>query len=373
MTKSSNRGENDAVRVALVGYGLAGSVFHAPLIAYTEGLEIAAIATRDPARQAAAQADFAEALIVDDVTNIWSNADDYDLVVIATPNSSHAPLAMAALESGLNVVVDKPMAVSVADCEQLVTASRENKRLLSVFQNRRWDGDFLTVSLLVRSNNLGSINRFESRFERWRPVPRSNSWRETGTLDEGAGLLYDLGSHLIDQALTLFGEPITVYAEMDARRDGVDTDDDCFVALTFADGVRAHLWASAIARNPGCRFRLCGMKGTFEKRGLDPQEDALRAGRRPNSTNWGAEPSELWGSICGERDGLNYEGRVETLRGDYPAFYNQMRDAIVHGAPVPVDPADGILTLRVIEAARRSAEEGVVVDLRESSEQPAAR
>ncbi|HEY9789438.1 MAG TPA: Gfo/Idh/MocA family oxidoreductase [Candidatus Obscuribacterales bacterium] len=371
MTKSSNRTENDVVRIALVGYGLAGSVFHAPLIQYTEGLEIAAIVTRDPVRQAAAQADFPEALIVDDVTKIWSNAGEYDLAVIATPNSSHAPLAMAALDAGLNVVVDKPMATTVADCEQLVAASRTNKRLLSVFQNRRWDGDFLTVSLLVRSNNLGSINRFESRFERWRPVPKANAWRETGGHDQGAGLLYDLGSHLIDQAMTLLGEPISVYAEMNARRAGVETDDDCFVALTFADGVRAHLWASAMARNPGCRFRLCGMKGTFEKRGLDPQEDALRAGRRPNTANWGAEPSEFWGNIWSERDGLNHEGRVETLRGDYPAFYQQMRDAIVNGAPVPVDPADGIKTLRVIEAALRSAGEGIVVDLRE--EKPVAK
>jgi scyllo-inositol 2-dehydrogenase (NADP+) len=365
MTKSSNKSEKDEVRVALIGYGLAGSVFHAPLISYTEGLSLKAIVTRDPKRQAAARADFPETEIVEDSADIIQRADEYDLLVVATPNNSHAPLAMAGLKAGLNLVVDKPMGISVDECVQLVTASREQDKLLSVFQNRRWDADFLTISLLLRSRNLGPINRFESRFERWRPVPRADSWRERGSAADGAGILFDLGSHLIDQALTLFGKPETVYAELHTRRPGVESDDDCFVALTFADGVCAHLWMSHIARKPGARFRVCGMQGTFEKYGLDPQEDALRAGRRPNTPSWGSEPSDFWGTIAAERDGLHYEGRVETLRGDYPAFYKQMRDAVRGLGPVPVDPMDGVWTLRVIEAARQSAAESKVVTLAE--------
>jgi scyllo-inositol 2-dehydrogenase (NADP+) len=363
MTKSSNKADKRVVRVALVGYGLAGSVFHAPLIECTDNMQLTAIVTRDPARQAAARLAFPEADIIDDVETLWARAAEFDLAVIAAPNRFHAPLAIAALNAGLHVVVDKPMALTSHECEQMVTTSRAQQKLLSVFQNRRWDADFLTISLLVRSNNLGPITRLESRFERWRPISKG-TWRESGTVDEGAGLLFDLGSHLVDQALTLFGKPQFVYAELDTRRANVGADDDCFIALTFPGGVRAHLWTSAVARRPGPRFRLCGLLGTFEKEGLDPQEDALRAGRRPTaSMTWGAEPSEFWGSIHAERDGLNYEGRVETLHGDYPAYYKQMRDAIIDGAPVPVDPADAVLTARVIEAARRSAELHEIVSL----------
>jgi scyllo-inositol 2-dehydrogenase (NADP+) len=363
MSKSSNKQDasDRVVRVALIGYGLAGSVFHAPLIAYTPGMEVTAIVSRDPSRQATAKADFPEADIIGDAAQLWRQADKYDLVVIATPNSTHAPLAVAALDAGLHVVIDKPMAVSLQECVDILAARDRNGKLVSVFQNRRWDGDFLTVSLLVRSNNLGSINRFESRFERWRPTPKPNSWREQGAVQEGAGLLYDLGSHLIDQAICLFGRPLSVYAETNVRRAGVQSDDDCFIALTFPSNVRAHLWVSAVARKQAPRFRLCGMTGTFEKFGLDPQEDALRAGRRPTTASWGAEPSEYWGTISAEREGLNYEGRVETLQGDYPAFYKQMRQAIVAGGELPVDPADSMLTLKVIEAARKSAQDGVLV------------
>jgi scyllo-inositol 2-dehydrogenase (NADP+) len=363
MLKSNKSDGKDDLRVALIGYGLAGSVFHAPLISCTEGLLLKAIVTSNAERQAGARADFPDAEVVSAPEEIIRRADEYDLLVIASPNNSHAPLAMAGLESGLNLVIDKPMGISVAECQQLVATSRKQEKLLTVFQNRRWDADFLTISLLLRSNSLGSINRLESRFERWRPVPRANSWRELGRAADGGGILFDLGAHLIDQALTLFGRPETVYAEMNARRPGVASDDDCFVALTFAGGITAHLWMSHIARKSGARFRLCGMQGTFEKFGLDPQEDALRAGRRPNTASWGSEPSDCWGTIASERDGLHYEGRVETLHGDYPAFYKQMRDAMRGLGPVPVDPMDGVLTLQVIEAARMSARQKVVVEL----------
>jgi predicted dehydrogenase len=352
---------DSTTKVALIGYGLAGRVFHAPLISATAGMQLSAVVTRDAEKAQSIQATYPTTEIIADAADIWKRSTDFDLVVIATPNSSHAPLAMAALEANLNVIVDKPMALNASDCQRLIDLSQSKDKLLTVFHNRRFDADFLTVQLLLRSNSLGAVNRFESRFDRWRPVPKEGAWRERGGIEDGAGLLFDLGSHLIDQALVLFGKPLSVYCEMNSRRPGISTDDDSFVALTFADGVRAHLWMSALVRKPAPRFRVCGMLGTFEKFGLDPQEDALRAGRLPNSSSWGAEPSELWGTISSEREGLHYEGRVETLRGDYPAFYRQLREAVLGEAIAPVDPAEALLTIQVIEAARRSAEIAEVV------------
>lgn len=355
--------EKADLRVALVGYGLAGSVFHAPLISCTQGMRLSAIVCRDPARRESARIDHPDAELLDSPAQLWQRNGEFDLAVIASPNSTHAPLAMAALEAGINVLIDKPMAVTAADCAAVIDLSKSKGKLLTVFQNRRLDADFLTVQLLMRSKALGKINRYESRFERWRPVPKPGSWRELSGSADGGGLLFDLGAHLIDQALVLFGRPLSVYAETDVRRQNVQSDDDCFVALTFDEGVRAHLWMSTMVRKPAPRFRICGMLGSFEKYGLDPQEDALRAGRRPDAANWGSEPSELWGTISSEREGLHYEGRVETLRGDYPAFYRQLRDAVRGESPPPVDPEEALLTMVVLEAARLSAEKREVVQL----------
>src|ERR1019366_10053029 len=261
------------LRVALIGYGVAGSIFHAPLISATPGMRIAAIVTRSPARQQQAQQDFPKAEIFAAVDQLWSQSAHFDLVVIAAPNRLHAPLGIAALNAGLPVVIDKPMAGSVADAENLIATSQNTGKLLSVFQNRRWDNDFLTVQQLLKATMLGPITRLESRFDRYRPEPRANAWRELSAPEEAGGLLYDLGSHLIDQAVQLFGQPTQVYAEMEHQRPGVRVDDDTFVALTFPSGIHAHLWMSVVARIIGPRMRLSGLRGTYEKWGLDPQED----------------------------------------------------------------------------------------------------
>ena len=197
----------------------------------------------------------------------------YDLVVIATPNRLHVPLGIAALEAGLPVVIDKPMAPSVAEAQKLIEASQRTGKLLTVFQNRRWDSDFRTVRSLLDADLdlLGTVTRFESRFERYRPTPRHDAWRELGGSDEAGGLLYDLGSHLIDQALILFGTPTKVYAEIERRRAGVQVDDDTFVALQFASGVRAHLWMSSVARIPGPRMRISGLRAPTKNGGWTPR------------------------------------------------------------------------------------------------------
>jgi len=350
------------LRVVIIGYGLAGAVFHAPLVTATPGMTVAGIVTNNPERKERAHRDFPEAAILSTAEDIWRDPSQYDLVVVAVPNRMHMSLGLAAMKAGLPVVIDKPMAATVADAEQLIATSKSTGNLLTVFQNRRWDNDFLTVRQLITADLLGLITRFESRFERYRAEPRPDAWRELPVPEEAGGLLYDLGSHLIDQALLLFGQPASIYAEMDIQRPGAQVDDDTFVALQFASGVRAHLWMSVVARTPGPRLRINGLRGTYEKWGLDPQEDALSSGLRPGDPSWGLEPRERWGHLSTDAGGLHIDGPVETLPGAYERYYELLCDALISGGPPPVDPADALDTLHVIEAAKRSASSGTVVE-----------
>jgi scyllo-inositol 2-dehydrogenase (NADP+) len=347
------------VRVALIGYGLGGEVFHAPLIASVPDLSLGTIVTSDPERQARARDRYPSARIVDRADSIWDAPDEHDLVVVSTPNSSHTPLGLAAIESGLSVVIDKPLAATAADGRALASAAAEHGVLLSVFQNRRWDGDFLTVRRLLERDVLGPIHRFESRYERWRPQPKAGAWRERGAPEEAGGLLFDLGSHLADQAMQLFGRPRHVYAEVDRRRPGVEVDDDLFVALSHRDGVRSHLWATVLAATPGPRFRVLGLRGAFEKYGMDVQEDALAAGGLPVDDTWGREPAEQWGRLS---NGDTVEV-VESEPGAYQRYYAGVAEAVRSGGPPPVDVRDSIEVLEVLEAARESSRTGVVVEL----------
>ncbi len=361
---SSTHSHSDTVRVALIGYGLAGSVFHAPLISATPGMSLAAIVTSSSARQQQARQDFPAAEILTEVDALWSQSTRYDLVVVATPNRSHVPLGLAALNVGLPVVIDKPLAATAAGAEQLITTSKKTGKLLTVFQNRRWDNDFLTVRQLLADDLLGPITRFDSHYDRYRAAPRPDAWRESAATEDAGGLLYDLGSHLIDQATQLFGRPQQVYAEIERQRPGAQVDDDTFVALTFAHGIHAHLSMSVVARIAGARFHINGLHGTYEKWGMDPQEDALRRGMRPGDPDWGKEPRELWGRLSTAVGGMHIDGAVETLTGSYESFYRLLRDALVTGGPLPVDPADAALTLHIIEAAQQSARGRNVVALK---------
>jgi predicted dehydrogenase len=342
--------------VGLIGYGLAGAAFHAPLIAATPGLGLAAVVTSNAERARQARAEHPGVEVADSAERLWERADELDLVVVASPNRSHVPLALAALEAGLAVVVDKPLAATAADARRLVDEARSRGLLLTVFQNRRWDGDFLTLRRLLAEGALGGVHRFESRFERWRPTPKPG-WRERGDPAEAGGALYDLGSHLVDQALVLFGPVRHVYAELDRRRPGVEVDDDAYVALTHASGVRSHLWMSAVAAEHAGRFRVLGSRAAFVKGGLDVQEEALRRGRWPGNHGWGEEPPERWGRLGAGEEWVS----VPTERGAWPEFYAGVAAALRDGAPPPVDPADAVAGLEVIEAARRSAAERVVV------------
>jgi scyllo-inositol 2-dehydrogenase (NADP+) len=347
------------VRVGLIGYGLGGEVFHAPVVEANPEMRLVTIVTSDSERQARARARYPSTRVVDRVELLWERADVHDLVIVCTPNSGHVPLATAALEAGRSVVVDKPLAATAADGRALADLATGRGLLLTVFQNRRWDGDFLALRKLVEEDALGPIVRFESRYERWRPEPKAGAWRERGAPDEAGGLLFDLGSHLVDQALQLFGRPTQVYAEVDKRRPGVEVDDDVFVALTHPGGVHSHLWATVTAAILGPRFRVLGLRGAFEKYGIDPQEEALAAGARPGEPGWGTEPEELWGQLSNG----DTERRVRTEPGDYPAFYRGVVEALRTGGDPPVDVRESIEGLEVLEAARESSRTGVVVAL----------
>ena len=350
------------LRVGLVGYGLAGSVFHAPLIAATEGLALDTVVTSNPERQRVARAEFPDVRVAATPDELLARSGELDLIVIASPNKTHVPLATAALQAGLPVVVDKPLSGTAAEARELAALAEERGLLLSVFQNRRWDNDFRTLSALLADGALGDVQRFESRFERWRPRPKGG-WRESGAPEEIGGLLYDLGSHVVDQALVLFGPAVQVYAESDVRRAGAAADDDTFIALTHANGVRSHLYVSATAAQLGPRFRVLGERAGYVKYGLDPQEAALREGRRPGES-WGEEPEALWGRLGAGESPLTGGGEpVESLPGDYPAYYAAIAAALRDEGPNPVPAQEAAAALDVLEAARRSAREGVTVRL----------
>jgi scyllo-inositol 2-dehydrogenase (NADP+) len=345
MTKDS------PLRVALIGYGIAGSVFHAPLIAHTTSLALKAIVTTNPDRVAQAKADFPEAKVVASADQIWKEADQFDLAVIASPNRFHYPQAKAAMESGLAVVIDKPVATSSAQCQDLISTSERTGKLLTVFQNRRWDGDFLTVKQLIDDGKLGPIVRFESRFERYRPQKKVDAWRESGNQEDAGGLLFDLGSHLIDQACVLFGRPDQIYAEIEKRRPDVQVDDDVFVSLRFPSGIIAHLWANVVARIKGPRFRVLGLDGSYEKYEMDPQEDALRAGKRPGDQGWGESAQSDWGQLATTFNGQSIDETLPTLPGCYEHFYEQVAAAMRGQAVVPVNADDALRCLKLIESA----------------------
>lgn len=335
------------MRTALIGYGLGGAAFHAPFLATTPGLTFSAVVTGNPERQRQVRERYPDVEVVASLDELWSR--DLDLVVVTTPNRHHAAHARAALEHGVNVVVDKPFAASAAEARDLLALAGDRDLRLVPFHNRRWDGDFRTVTRLVREGALGRVHRFESRFERWRPEVKE-SWKESGDPAALGSIVYDLGTHLVDQAVALFGRPTSVYAEVRTLRPGAQAHDDAFLALTHDDGTVSHLWASALAADLGPRFRVLGSSAAYVKHGMDPQEDLLKAGAIPGGTGWGADPEESWGTLSGRP--------IETERGAYQDFY-----AGIAAGSTPVPASDAVTGLEVVEAAFESARTDSVIAL----------
>jgi scyllo-inositol 2-dehydrogenase (NADP+) len=341
------------IGVGLAGYGLGGSVFHAPLIQAEPGLRLHAVVT---SRDEQVRRELPGVGVVGSAAELLEDPA-VELVVVAAPNAVHHQLAGAALRAGRHVVVDKPFALSTADADELIGLAEATDRRLSVFHNRRWDSDFLTVRRCLEAGVLGDVSTFTSRYDRFRPVPKG-SWKEQDV--PGSGVLWDLGPHLVDQALQLFGLPETVWADVGVQRPGVEAVDYLHLALGYGR-LRVLLHAGMEVRDPGPRFEVHGDRGSFVKHGMDLQEQALRAGGRPGDPGWGSEPPDRHGTLTGEVAGLELRGRLESVPGDYGAFYAAMAAAIRGDGPVPVPAAEARDVIMVIELALASAREGRVV------------
>jgi scyllo-inositol 2-dehydrogenase (NADP+) len=343
--------DSTPIRTAIVGYGLSGRIFHAPFVAANPRFSLAAISTSDPVRRAQAAQDHPAAEIFGSPEELL--AQRFDLVVLGSPPHVHLGQGLAALASGAALVVDKPFAASVAEAEQLIAAAASSALPLIVFQNRRWDGDFLTIRKLLGEGVLGDVHRFESTFERWSPELRQR-WQDTTTSSQGAGITFDLGSHLVDQALQLFGPATLTAAELSIPRPGGVSEDETFLSLRHDSGTRSHLTMSRLATRVGPRFRVLGSTAGYMVYGLDPQELALMAGASPTDPNFGLAPEDAWGTL-GIEGSDTPPARVPTERGDYGRFYAGVAATIRGGAPPPVDPADALATLRIIAQAHEIA------------------
>jgi scyllo-inositol 2-dehydrogenase (NADP+) len=344
------------IAVGLIGYGMAGRVFHAPVITSVEGLRLTKVVER---RAAESRARYPWVEVVREADELLGD-EAIELVVVATPNETHFELARRALLAGKHVVVEKPFAVTSEEAGRLIELARERGRLLTAYHNRRRDGDFLTVRKILEDGLVGRLFEYESRFDRFRDQPRPGAWRERP--GPGAGLLYDLGPHLIDQALVLFGRPRAVEADVRTQRDFASTD-DFFELVLHYDGARVTLGAGMLAREPTPRFVLRGDAGSFVKYGLDPQEDALKAGRTPAEPGWGVEPPEHWGTLATLDGGRRTERRVATLAGRYQDFYRNVADRLRGRDELDVKPEEARDTVRIIEHAFRSSAERRAVPL----------
>ncbi|WP_414148511.1 Gfo/Idh/MocA family oxidoreductase [Erwinia sp. BNK-24-b] len=349
----AHRKVSGPVRTALVGFGVAGKVFHAPLISHNKDYLLEVIVSRDEQRVASAQHLYPQARIVPDWSSLLQLIDSgeiaIDLIVLATPPAQHLEQALQASQRGIHLVVDKPFAPDVEAAQAMISAARQANTLLTVFHNRRWDGDFLTLQRLVQAEAFGTVRSFESRFEWWRPEGFGN-WRDKVTIAQGGGLLLDLGSHLIDQAIQLFGPVQEASAEL-ARHSGKqsDSDEDCFVSLLHQNGVRSRLCMNGQAALNAPRFHLLGSKGAFTRFGLDNQEPQLAAGMSPADSRYGVTPSEQ-SARAGTVDEFH---DVPLQRGDYPAFYQLLASALLHGAPPPVAADEALAVLQLIEQLHR--------------------
>ncbi|UYO73828.1 oxidoreductase [Halomonas qinghailakensis] len=329
------------INVGLVGYGFASKTFHAPLIQATEGLDLVAVSSSNAAK---VQADLD--VEVERQALALCQRSDIDLIVIPTPNDTHFSLAKTALMAGKHVVVDKPFTVTLSEAKQLKALAIDKERLVSVFHNRRWDSDFLTVKALLEGGTLGRITGFESRFDRFRPEVRDR-WREKAM--PGGGIWYDLGPHLLDQVCELFGMPNAILLDLGVRRDGAKADDD-FLALLEYDGCRVSLSAGTLMAESTPRFRIHGTKGSYLKYGLDPQEDRLKAGETPTS-KWGEDsPGTLTLREGDGEDAPLASHEHVTQAGDYLAYYHGVAAAIRDKTPLPVDIEDALRSMVLLEA-----------------------
>ena len=341
------------VAMGLIGYGMAGSVFHAPLITAVDGLELGKVVSSDAVK---VRRDYPDVDVVADVRELLAD-QAIDAVVVASPNPTHYHYAKQALLAGKHVVVDKPFAIRVAEAEELIELAGQKGLLLSVFQNRRYDNDFLTVRKVLDEDLLGELTIYEAHYDLFRPQI-STKWKEHA--GEGSGALYDLGPHLIDQAVQLFGEPRTVFADLAKQRPGAEVDDYFHLILGYG-ALRVVLVSGWVVRQPGPHFQLHGTKGSLVKYGFDPQQPDLQKGLRPGHPRWGRDAEEFYAQLSIGRD-VTAVSRIETIPGCYETYYKGLYAAIAAGAPLPVKAGEALVALKVIEAALISDREKRVVE-----------
>ncbi|WP_273831772.1 oxidoreductase [Guptibacillus sedimenti] len=337
------------VKVGLVGFGFSGATFHAPVIEAVEGLTISTVVSSNADK---VHRSFPEVNVVSSMEELLTD-EEIELVIITTPNEFHFPMAKQALEAGMHVVLEKPFTVSVEEGERLIAVAEEGDRLLSVYHNRRYDSDFLTIQQLIKEERLGSVITYEAHYDRYRAEVRDR-WREQDK--KGSGILFDLGSHLIDQALTLFGKPDGVYADIMAQREEGKTDDYFHLILHYGKK-RVILHGGSLVKKHGPRYQIHGIKGSFLKWGIDPQEEALIAGRVPGDAGWGEEAREQFGVLTNEEG----DHVVKTLPGSYQTYYKEVYQALKEDSAPPVTAEEALNVIKVIELAFKSSEEKKVM------------
>ncbi len=343
-----------SINVGLIGFGMAGRVFHAPFITNVPGLHLKKIRETKQDNIKLINSYYPGAEVVNDSLAILQD-ESIDLVVIGSPNATHFNLAKEALQAGKHVLVDKPFTVTTAEADELIELANRKQKVLTVFQSRRWDSDYKTVQKVIESKVLGNLVEYGAYYDRFRNFIKEGTWKEENL--PGSGLLYDLGSHLIDQALYLFGIPETVTADVQVQRQGSNIVDYFEVNLRYAQ-LKVILKSGMLVREPGPHFVLHGDQGAFIKHGMDVQEEALKLNRHPhNDPSWGVEPEEQWGTLNTAINGLHFRGKVESEVGDYTGLYQNVYKAILGEEELIVKPEQARNTIRVIELALLSSQE----------------
>lgn len=349
-------GMEKVIQVGLIGYGFSGRAFQAPVLTSVPNLKLAKVVERSSSKS---KERYPWVEIVRDMNDLFQDPA-IELVVVATPSTNHYEVTKAALLAGKHVVVEKPFTATTAEADELVALAQERGLVLSVFHNRRWDGDFLTIKQMLANGWLGKLAECEFHWDGYAPRP-GGGWRETN--EPGAGVFYDLGVHFLDQALCLFGMPKTIRGDIRIQREGGKIDDYFDVQLGYSDGLKVILKSSKLVREVGPRYILHGTNGSFVKHGIDPQERALIEGRTPAEPGWGAEPESQWGKINTEYNGLRVIGKVETIRGSYADYFQNVYDAIVGQAELIVKPEQARDAIRLIELAQQSSAEGRTLEV----------